>query len=158
MKYDQNIFGLTVPGHFWRQPDFILACFAAVVFWSVIHIASLQDFFPTASYQPQLAFYILLIGFPILEEIVFRGLIQESIHKLLLNNNFKTLLFSKLSYANVITSILFCLSHLWSQPVTLALAIFIPSIIFGYLKDNYGSLLPPVSLHLIYNIGFYLLV
>ncbi len=142
--------------NYWTKPDFWIACLAAIIFW----LAYGYYFAPEKTNTTPTHFNLLLliIIFPVLEEIVFRGLIQESIQQLLANNHLKTRLCWRISRANLITSLFFSVAHLWSQSTLWALAIIVPSVIFGYFKDRYQSLLPSIWLHIFYNLGFYLLL
>ena len=94
---------------------------------------------------------MLLILFPITEELFFRGIIQPIIHKK----------FSKtwhsISAANVLTSLLFSFSHLFNHNPFWALSTFLPSMIFGWSKDRYNTLLAPLMLHCYYNAGWFYL-
>ena len=88
---------------------------------------------------------MLLILFPVTEELFFRGIIQPIIHKK----------FSKtwhsISAANFLTSLLFSFSHLFNHNPFWALSTFLPSMIFGWSKDRYNTLLAPLMLHCYYN-------
>ena len=94
---------------------------------------------------------MLLILFPITEELFFRGITQPIIHKK----------FSKtwhsISAANVLTSLLFSFSHLFNHNPFWALSTFLPSMIFGWSKDRYNTLLAPLMLHCYYNAGWFYL-
>ena len=94
---------------------------------------------------------LLLILFPITEELFFRGIIQPIIHKK----------FSKtwrsISVANVLTSLLFSVTHLLNHNLFWALSTFFPSLIFGWSKDRYQTLLAPLILHCYYNAGWFYL-
>lgn len=149
----KNIFGHFVTRPFWVQYDFWLACSVALSFWLSIAI-NRQFSFQVQTFTSILFF--LIVVFPVLEEIVFRGLIQESIHNLLLNYHIKTVLFNRLSSANLLTSLVFSASHLWSHTLLWAVAAFFPSLIFGYFKDKYQSLQASITLHMLYNFGYYL--
>ncbi len=155
-SHSKNVFGLYVTRYYWQQTDFWFACFAAVLFWSSFKLFGLEPHLPVTARQFDLKLVYLVILFPILEEIVFRGLIQNAIQQLLLTNQLHSILISRISYANVITSLLFSAGHLWSHSVLWAMATFIPSLIFGYFKDQYQSLQPSIWLHIFYNSGFYL--
>ena len=96
-------------------------------------------------------FYFILL-YPIVEELAFRGLIQGY-----LREKFPSTII-KLSLANVLTSIIFTALHLFYNPVFLTVSVLIPSLIFGYFKDRTGSVLPAISLHIFYNLGYFLLV
>jgi membrane protease YdiL (CAAX protease family) len=93
---------------------------------------------------------ILVILYPLLEETIFRGIIQPAISTRIVG---KTFLFS---HANILTSIIFSLAHLFSHETIWAMAVFIPSVAFGLLKDRYKTLLAPIALHCYYNAGYFL--
>lgn len=97
-------------------------------------------------------FLLLVMIYPILEEIIFRGLIQDS-----LNTRFNSQKIGVLSYANGITSLLFVSLHLIYHPLLWAVLIIFPSLLFGYVKERYQTLLAPILLHVFYNMGYYLL-
>jgi len=56
--------------------------------------------------------------------------------------------------ANAITSVLFTLAHLSVNPVYLSVAVFVPSLIFGYFRDRYDQLHASIMLHVFYNAGY----
>lgn len=151
-----NVFGLVVTRSYWHQRDFWLACIAAALFWAIFRLLNTPP--PVDIVYPVLSSTLLLLifVFPVLEEIVFRGLIQESIHQLLSHNRLPTVLFWRISSANLVASLLFSASHLWAHSALWALATLVPSLIFGYFKDKYQSLQPAIMLHIFYNLGFYL--
>jgi len=153
-----NIFNLEIGSPFWKQFDFWLAIVAAVVFYFVFIFFSVANILPVRSIELSYFFVISLIAFPIMEEVVFRGLIQESLQQLLTNYQLRKIVVYRLSSANLVCSVLFAASHLVSQPWTWALLMFFPSIIFGYFKDKYQSLKPAIILHIFYNMGFYFLL
>ena len=94
---------------------------------------------------------MLLILFPVTEELFFRGIIQPIIYKK----------FSKtwrsISVANVLTSLLFSVTHLFNHNPIWALSTFFPSLVFGWSKDRYNTLLAPLMLHCYYNAGWFYL-
>jgi len=60
--------------------------------------------------------------------------------------------------ANGLTSILFVAAHLIAHPLTMAVLVFLPSLVFGYFRDKYdGWLLPAMALHAYYNLGYFLI-
>ena len=95
----------------------------------------------------QLALIILI--YPILEEIVFRGLLLEFLAKRI------SYRFGLLTAANLLTSLVFVLAHLIYNQWVWALLIFFPSIVFGYMKERHQSLVSPILLHGFYNLGYY---
>ena len=92
---------------------------------------------------------MLLILFPVIEELFFRGIIQPIIHKKF------TKTWRSISTANVLTSLLFSLSHLFNHNLFWALSTFFPSLVFGWSKDRYNTLLAPLMLHCYYNAGWF---
>lgn len=88
---------------------------------------------------------------PLLEEYAFRGALQS----LLLQYTIGQRLFYKLSLANLATSCLFSLWHVPNQGLFWAGAVFIPSLIFGMLREKTRRVFPCFVLHAWYNIGFF---
>ena len=97
----------------------------------------------------------MLIGAPFIEELAFRGAVQPMTHHFL-----PKVLHVKgpISTANVLTSILFAALHLSSHRPLVAASIFLPSLVFGYLKDAFGGLALPITMHAWYNGVFLLMV
>jgi len=91
--------------------------------------------------------FFLILFYPVVEELAFRGVIQEYIAT-------KTKQYPSLFYltvANVLTSVLFVLMHFVHHPPLWAMLVFIPSLIFGYFKEQYKNIVPSIFLHMIYN-------
>ena len=87
----------------------------------------------------------------LLEEILFRGLLQQNLRRWPL---FKCLL-GPLSPANVAASLVFVLAHLVAQPPAWALAVFFPSLVFGWIWDRHERILPCATVHFFYNLCFF---
>jgi membrane protease YdiL (CAAX protease family) len=94
----------------------------------------------------------LLLLYPLVEELLFRGVIQE----VLLKRSGLAIRNLGISYANCITSILFVGLHFIHHPPVWAIAVFIPSLVLGYMRERYISLLVPISLHMLFNAIFLL--
>lgn len=92
-----------------------------------------------------------ILLYPVLEEVVFRGLLLEGLTR------YVRARWHGLSLANVLTSLLFVVAHFPFHPGYWASAVFVPSLLFGYSKERYRSLWPPMILHSFYNLGFFLL-
>ena len=125
----------------------LLACFGPL-FWLTYYIylpVTLQLSWPL---DDPLRFGLLVAVFPVLEEIVFRGLIQEWLAKHLSQR------IGILSLANVVTSLAFAGLHLVHQSLMWSGLIFFPSLIFGFSKERYQTLCAPILLHSWYNLGF----
>jgi membrane protease YdiL (CAAX protease family) len=94
--------------------------------------------------------FSLIIWQPFVEELLFRGIIQG----LLLKNRFGAQNLAGISVANIATTTLFSAAHFVTQPPASALAVIIPSLIFGYFRERHRSAYPAIALHIAYN-GFY---
>lgn len=93
----------------------------------------------------------LVVWQPVVEELLFRGVLQGMLRRTGLGLRSCR----GLSTANLITSLAFVLVHFVNQPMAWALAVFAPSLVFGYFRDRSGSVLPPLVLHIVYNGAFF---
>ncbi|HUR41165.1 MAG TPA: JDVT-CTERM system glutamic-type intramembrane protease [Verrucomicrobiae bacterium] len=130
----------------------LLAAFAAAipVWGALIAWKGAPD--PTWIAREPLRFLLLALVYPILEEIVFRGLIQGELLKRLRAKA------GPLSAANAITSAVFTALHLALRPSWLALGTLPVSLVLGHFRERHGGLAAPIALHVFYNTGFLLLV
>jgi len=102
--------------------------------------------------DPEIAPSLAFLGLSALvEELVFRLLLQGEMHRLL----GKASPLPGLSLANAATSGVFAAVHLVNHPPLWALSVFFPSLVFGWARDRYRSVLPPIVLHLGYNILYF---
>lgn len=88
--------------------------------------------------------------YPVLEEVTFRGLLQPALFK----RPWGCVFHGGVSGANLACSVLFAVSHMVWHSGLQALAVIVPSLIFGYFRDRYGRIAPSVGLHVFYNSGF----
>jgi membrane protease YdiL (CAAX protease family) len=136
----------------WQDPLFGLAVLAGPAAWLVLYLIlqpEPQWGWPLAA---PLAYLLPVVVYPVLEEIVFRGLVQELVHEYV-----SARCLGPLSVANLLTSLLFTGMHfLYHAPLWAAL-VLLPSLVFGFFKDRTGRLTAPVLLHGFYNAGFLLL-
>lgn len=95
----------------------------------------------------------LVIWQPLVEELLFRGVIQGQ----LIKRSWARRCVVGLSVANISTSLLFATAHLACHAAAWAIAVMLPSLVFGHFRDRYGHILPSVLLHAAYN-GSYLLL
>ena len=98
--------------------------------------------------------FFLIFLYPVIEELTFRGIIQEYIGQKTEQYGY----FLGISLANLLTSILFVLMHLVYHTPIWAILIFLPSLVFGYFKEKYGKTTPSIILHIFYNLCFLSLV
>lgn len=83
----------------------------------------------------------VLIG-PLFEEIVFRGVLQTSLMRLMHGRRWLALLLS----ATVFSAI-----HAWVVPIQALAPLFVLGLVFGYLYERTGSLLTPIVAHSVFN-------
>lgn len=91
--------------------------------------------------------FFLIVFYPVIEELAFRGVIQEYIGT-------KTKQYPSLYYftiANIMTSLLFVAMHFVHHTPLWAMLVFVPSLIFGYFKEQYGHIGYSIFLHMFYN-------
>ena len=91
--------------------------------------------------------FFLIVFYPVVEELAFRGVIQEFIAS-------KTKRYPSLfnmTVANIVTSILFVMMHFVHHAPLWALLVFVPSLIFGYFKEQYRHVGASIALHMVYN-------
>jgi membrane protease YdiL (CAAX protease family) len=97
-----------------------------------------------------LHFSLVLFVYPVVEEIVFRGWLQQGLYRRI------SYAISGISAANIITSIVFTIFHFINHSPVWAVAVIVPSIVFGYFRDKYESVLPSIVLHVIYNMTYFI--
>lgn len=95
-------------------------------------------------------FAIVSLLYPVLEELVFRGLLQGWLAK-----RMKHRAWHGLSGANIITSVIFSALHFLHHPPLYAASVFVPSLVFGYFRERQHGLAAPIFLHAWYNAGYF---
>ena len=142
--------GLGRPGAGWwhclRDPHFVLAALAAVPVW--IALGQLVGERMQVNFTAT-ALLALVVLQPAVEEFAFRGALQGS----LLERGWMRRI-GPVSIANLGTTVAFVALHFMAQPAAWAIAVAAPSLVFGHLRERFGSVLPPIALHSIYNAGF----
>lgn len=99
------------------------------------------------------AWVSLVLVQPLLEELVFRGLLQGQALAWLQRGG-RPMRLGPLTLANLLVTIAFVALHLRAQPLAWALAVAAPSLVFGHLRERFASVWPAVGLHAFYNAGF----
>jgi membrane protease YdiL (CAAX protease family) len=132
--------------HWLRDPHFVLAALAAVPVWialgQLVGERMQMNFAATALLS-------LAVLQPTVEEFAFRGALQGS----LLDRGW-TRRIGPVSTANLGTTVAFVALHFVAQPPAWAIAVAAPSLVFGHLRERFGSVLPAIALHSVYNAGF----
>lgn len=136
----------------WRDRLFWLAVLAGPVSWVALFFL-LQPVPEWAWPFRMPAEYLMpVVIYPVLEEVVFRGLLQELVRDYVSQQHF-----GPLSLANLLTSLVFTGFHFLNHAALWAALVFFPSLVFGFFKDRYRTLTAPILLHGFYNAGFLLL-
>jgi membrane protease YdiL (CAAX protease family) len=133
----------------WKDPLFYAALMAGLLFWLALYL--LQQ--PVVQWDWPLLqpwqFLVPVVFYPLVEEVVFRGLLQELVHEYISHHSL-----GLISVANLVTSVAFTAMHfIYHAPLWAAL-VFFPSLVFGFFKDRTGRLTAPILLHIFYNAGF----
>ena len=128
--------------------QFGAAILAAPLFVLLHNFLFQQKFFDLELLQVDAtSLFFLIIFYPVVEELAFRGVIQEFIA----SKTKQYPSFFYLSLANIVTSLLFVAMHFVHHTPLWALLVFVPSLIFGYFKDQYKYIVPSIFLHMFYN-------
>ena len=90
---------------------------------------------------------------PLLEELVFRGVLQGLALRLTTDKG-QPRRMGPITLANVLVTLVFVALHLQAQPLTWALAVVVPSLVLGHLRERLASVWPSVLVHAVYNTGF----
>lgn len=137
---------------FHRDRLFVFALLAGLLMWLLFWLVS-PDLLPVIQFAGNVVLLLsLMIWQPVLEELLFRGFIQGQFRLRAWGREARW----GLTNANLLTSLLFVLAHVVSHSPLWAVAVFFPSLVFGYFRDRYESVYPSVALHIYYNAGYFL--
>lgn len=128
---------MPLPNHWIRDPFYW-----SVLMAGVLLLAALRAVFGRGVAPAPLEGLLLALCYPLLEEFVFRGLLQPW---LLARTGGRAL--AGITLANLLTSVAFALAHLPGRGLVVAVLVFAPSLVFGYFRDRHASLWPAVGLH-----------
>ncbi|MCM5570146.1 JDVT-CTERM system glutamic-type intramembrane protease [Burkholderiaceae bacterium FT117] len=126
--------------------QFVAAIVVALPVWLLLGLGLAGPLHRPAGLLEWLAF---VAWQPLLEELVFRGLLQGQLLRLSAARRV-----GPVSVANLLTTAAFAAMHLLAQPPAWALAVVAPSLVFGHLRERFGSVWPAVAMHAVYNAGF----
>ncbi len=124
---------------------FVLAILAGLLAAWVIH-GWVQPY-PSHVEFNWLQLLSLIIWQPLLEEVLFRGIIQGQ----LAEHEWGKRSCLNISSANVATSVLFVAMHMVNTLPWYALTIFAPSLVLGYFRDYCDSIYPCIVIHGAFN-------
>lgn len=135
------------------DPHLIAALLAAVPVWAALGLwAGPWMRAPAGAW----GWFSLVLLMPLLEEGVFRGLLQTQLLRVTAVHG-QPRRCGPISWANGLTTLAFVALHLPTQPLQWALAVAAPSLVLGHLRERLGSVWPAIGVHLVYNAGFALL-
>jgi membrane protease YdiL (CAAX protease family) len=96
--------------------------------------------------------HLIMVAIP--EEIFFRGFIQSQMERAYQKGKIVGLI----THSNFMTSLLFAIGHFFINPQINRLAVFFPSLLFGYLREIRGNIYPSIVIHWLSNIIMYILL
>ena len=130
-----------------RDREFILALLAGPTFW-VWQAGGIPEL--SAITYTRLLWLAVVV--PVVEELAFRGWLQG-----ILAERFPRRWWGqRLSWANLLTSLLFAAAHVSVAGDWNGLLVLAPSLVFGYFRDKYQRVAPAAALHSFYNAGFFM--
>lgn len=135
---------------FWCDPHLALAMLAAVPVWLALGLWGSHAVRAPAGWGSLLSFTLLM---PLLEELVFRGLLQGQLLRVTALHG-QPRRVGPVTWANGLCTLTFVVLHLPTQPLPWALAVAVPSLVFGHLRERFDSVWPAVGMHALYNTGF----
>ncbi len=135
---------------FWRDPVFLAAVAAAFLYWGLLAITSSTTTDPAWPLREPAQFLYPALLYPVIEEILFRGLIQDAVR-----DHLRPWHLGWLTHANLVTSLLFTALHFFNHSPLWAASVFLPSLLFGLLRERSGGLAAPITLHVFYNSGYF---
>jgi membrane protease YdiL (CAAX protease family) len=144
--------GLSQRTTFYRDKTFIVAIGAGIAVVVVMRLLLARNAINAPAVNLGTIFNWLLWA-PVVEELLFRGVIQGQLYR----KWDVSRTFLGLSYANWLTSLAFSAMHFFHHPPLWAIAVLVPSLVFGFFRDRDGSVLPAIALHAIYNAQYLLL-
>lgn len=124
---------------FWYEPDLDFS-------WA--RVGATYDAKTTGTFVDLCLGHLLVVALP--EEAFFRGYVQSALDERWGTPHF--LLGARVGWAFVATSALFALGHLLATPYPARLAVFFPSLLFGWLRNRTGGIGASVLFHAICNV------
>lgn len=88
---------------------------------------------------------------PMLEEVFFRGILQRE----LLNLPWARRGWLGVSVANLLCSVAFSAAHIVHHPPLWAASVFLPSLLFGWMRERHHGIGASIALHSLFNLEFF---
>lgn len=126
--------------------QFVVALGVALPVWVALGLGVGGPLYRPVGFIAWLAF---VLWQPLLEEVVFRGILQGQLLRVLGGRRL-----AGITAANWLTTALFAAMHLFAQPLAWAIAVAVPSLVYGHLRERFDSVWPAVAMHATYNAGF----
>jgi hypothetical protein len=130
------------------DPRFGLAMLAGCVFW--LGLSWRGE--PGPLLGPAALVSLVLLQ-PLLEELLFRGLLQGR----LLARPWGRRQLGGFTLANMTVTLVFTALHFINHPPLWAVGVLVPSLLYGYFRDRHDNVAPAIALHIFYNAGYFLL-
>lgn len=127
-----------------------LAIVLAVPVWAALGLLVGPRMYLPSGWVAWMSFVLVQ---PLAEELAFRGILQGQALQLIARHG-KALRVGPLTWANVLVTLAFVAMHVPAQPLVWALAVAVPSLVFGHLRERLASVWPAVLVHALYNAGF----
>ena len=134
-----------------RSHYVLLSVAAGLPVWIVAFFGAYLDVLQPPMIEDFLAFLTAVVLFPILEEIVFRGLLWDLWDYIKFDKNSYR---GKLAFKNCCISACFSVLHIFNFGILGGLLVFIPSLWLGWLKARSGSIKTCCLVHVLWNSGF----
>lgn len=147
-----ELLGLYWHPAFYRDRIFLLTLTAGPAFW-IFWVLVVPVDSSSWVYLWSLSFVSVALWQPFVEELFFRGVIQGAFGRAGWTRDMG----AGITTANLTTSILFVAGHALTHSPFWALSVFLPSLLFGLLRDRFDSTYPAIVLHVFYNGGYFLL-
>lgn len=135
------------------DPLFWIAMMLGPLTWAVVVMFGRASFAPLTAGLSVTQLALVILAYPLVEEMIFRGMIQPAIDR-----RISVRALPGISAANWLTSMAFGAAHLISHSPGHAFATILPSLVFGFFRDRHLSIVPGVLLHIWYNAGWFLLL
>lgn len=103
---------------------------------------------PWPSLQSEVLGQLLGVAFP--EEAFFRGYLQSALEAAWPSN--RRLAGARVGLSIVVTSAIFALGHLLTEPYPGRLAVFFPSLVFGFIRAREGGIGAAIVFHALCNL------